>query len=106
MREADFAQARRGQVQYFFAVFSLWIEPERPVTSITFSAYWRLVRRNRNFRRLWLAQIVSEIGDWFYIARHLQSAAPANRQGGLGSAGTGAPGVTADFRRTDRGCSE
>jgi MFS family permease len=26
----------------------------------------RLVRGNRNFRRLWLAQIVSEIGDWFY----------------------------------------
>jgi MFS family permease len=29
-------------------------------------AYVRLVRENRNFRRLWLAQIVSEIGDWFY----------------------------------------
>jgi MFS family permease len=29
-------------------------------------AYIRLVRENRNFRRLWLAQIVSEIGDWFY----------------------------------------
>ena len=26
----------------------------------------RLLRGNRNFRRLWLAQIVSEIGDWFY----------------------------------------
>ena len=26
----------------------------------------RLLRDNRNFRRLWLAQIVSEIGDWFY----------------------------------------
>jgi MFS family permease len=26
----------------------------------------RLLRANRNFRRLWLAQIVSEIGDWFY----------------------------------------
>lgn len=24
------------------------------------------MRDNRNFRRLWLAQIVSEIGDWFY----------------------------------------
>jgi len=30
------------------------------------AAYWQLVRGNRNFRRLWLAQIVSEIGDWFY----------------------------------------
>ncbi|MGZ4733371.1 MAG: MFS transporter, partial [Terriglobales bacterium] len=35
-------------------------------TSISLSAYLRLVRRNPNFRRLWLAQIVSEIGDWFY----------------------------------------
>src|SRR5438128_9704754 len=32
----------------------------------SFSAYARLVRENRNFRRLWLAQIISEIGDWFY----------------------------------------
>ena len=30
------------------------------------SAYGRLVRDNRNFRRLWSAQIVSELGDWFY----------------------------------------
>jgi MFS family permease len=30
------------------------------------AAYGRLVRENRNFRRLWLAQIVSELGDWFY----------------------------------------
>jgi len=29
-------------------------------------AYVRLVRENGNFRRLWLAQIVSEIGYWFY----------------------------------------
>jgi len=33
---------------------------------ISFGAYSRLVRTNENFRRLWLAQIVSEIGDWFY----------------------------------------
>src|SRR5262245_21385455 len=32
----------------------------------SFRAYSRLVRENRNFRRLWFAQIVSEIGDWFY----------------------------------------
>jgi MFS family permease len=30
------------------------------------SIYWQLLRSNRNFRRLWSAQIVSEIGDWFY----------------------------------------
>jgi MFS family permease len=41
-------------------------QPELATTSISVSAYFQLVRRNRNFRRLWLAQIVSEIGDWFY----------------------------------------
>jgi predicted MFS family arabinose efflux permease len=41
-------------------------QPERQITSISLVAYLRLVRRNRNFRRLWSAQIVSEIGDWFY----------------------------------------
>ena len=34
--------------------------------SIALSAYMRVVRSNQNFRRLWMAQIVSEIGDWFY----------------------------------------
>jgi len=34
--------------------------------TISFSEYLRLTRENRNFRRLWCAQIVSEIGDWFY----------------------------------------
>lgn len=28
--------------------------------------YWRLLRGNRNYRLLWFAQIVSELGDWFY----------------------------------------
>jgi len=41
-------------------------QPERAASTITLSAYLRLVRGNRNFRRLWIAQIVSEIGDWFY----------------------------------------
>jgi MFS family permease len=41
-------------------------QPERGTTSISLRSYARLVRRNGNFRRLWMAQIVSEIGDWFY----------------------------------------
>jgi MFS family permease len=41
-------------------------QPERVASSITIASYARLVRGNRNFRRLWLAQIVSEMGDWFY----------------------------------------
>src|SRR5450755_4678073 len=41
-------------------------QPERGTSSITLGSYVRLLRGNRNFRRLWLAQIVSEIGDWFY----------------------------------------
>jgi MFS family permease len=42
------------------------LRPEQATASISFASYGRLVRRNGNFRRLWLAQIVSEIGDWFY----------------------------------------
>lgn len=41
-------------------------QPERGSASISLPSYARLVGRNRNFRRLWMAQIVSEIGDWFY----------------------------------------
>ena len=41
-------------------------EPEQEISAISLPAYVRLVRRNANFRRLWMAQIVSEIGDWFY----------------------------------------
>jgi MFS family permease len=41
-------------------------EPERSVPSISLGSYTRLLRDNRNFRRLWMAQIVSEVGDWFY----------------------------------------
>ena len=39
---------------------------QQNTTSVSIGAYARLVRGNRNFRRLWSAQIVSEIGDWFY----------------------------------------
>jgi len=35
--------------------------------AITLASYWRLLRSNRNFRRLWLAQVISETGDWFYM---------------------------------------
>jgi MFS family permease len=41
-------------------------EPEHEANSISLASYLRLLRENCNFRRLWLAQIVSEIGDWFY----------------------------------------
>jgi MFS family permease len=41
-------------------------EPEHGTAVISLASYARLLRGNRNFRRLWLAQIVSEIGDWFY----------------------------------------
>ncbi len=35
--------------------------------STTLAAYRDLLRGNRNFRLLWLAQIVSELGDWLYV---------------------------------------
>src|ERR1700746_1529260 len=41
-------------------------QPEHEASSVSLSAYARLLGQNCNFRRLWLAQIVSEIGDWFY----------------------------------------
>jgi predicted MFS family arabinose efflux permease len=41
-------------------------EPEHSSHSISIASYVRLLRENRNFRHLWMAQIVSEIGDWFY----------------------------------------
>src|ERR1035437_6629714 len=40
--------------------------PELEVSPVSFASYARLLRGNRNFRRLWSAQIVSELGDWFY----------------------------------------
>ncbi|HEV1286146.1 MAG TPA: MFS transporter, partial [Bryobacteraceae bacterium] len=33
---------------------------------MTVASYWHLLRGNRNLRLLWTAQIVSELGDWFY----------------------------------------
>ena len=40
--------------------------PELEISSVGIRSYFRLLRGNRNFRYLWSAQVVSEIGDWFY----------------------------------------
>src|SRR5208337_1231342 len=40
--------------------------PELEVSRVSFASYFRLLADNGNFRRLWSAQVVSEIGDWFY----------------------------------------
>src|ERR1700693_1237782 len=40
--------------------------PELEISTVSFASYTRLLRGNRNFRRLWSAQVVSELGDWFY----------------------------------------
>jgi MFS family permease len=40
--------------------------PEVEVSPVSLVSYARLLRGNRNLRRLWGAQVVSEIGDWFY----------------------------------------
>jgi len=40
--------------------------PEQALTPVSFASYLRLLGGNRNFRLLWGAQVVSEIGDWFY----------------------------------------
>src|ERR1700739_1141664 len=39
---------------------------ETEVSRVSLASYARLIGGNRNFRRLWSAQVVSEIGDWFY----------------------------------------
>ncbi len=35
-------------------------------SAVSLSAYALILRTNPNFRRLWYAQMISEIGDWFY----------------------------------------
>ena len=34
--------------------------------AISLGSYSKLLRSNRNVRLLWLAQVISEMGDWFY----------------------------------------
>ena len=34
---------------------------------VNLTAYWRLISTNRNFRLLWISQLISEIGDWLYM---------------------------------------
>lgn len=33
---------------------------------ISVRGYWNLLRTNRDVRTLWMAQVISELGDWFY----------------------------------------
>jgi MFS family permease len=39
---------------------------ESSESTVSLSAYGRLLRDNRNVRFLWFAQVISETGDWFY----------------------------------------
>ncbi|KAF0247958.1 MAG: major facilitator transporter, partial [bacterium] len=34
--------------------------------------YWQLIKNNKKFRKLWLAQIVSELGDWLNFVALVQ----------------------------------
>jgi predicted MFS family arabinose efflux permease len=51
-------------------------------------AYRQLLRSNRNFRLLWTAQIVSELGDWFYslAVYHLLLELTGNKASAVGLA--------------------
>ncbi len=40
--------------------------PDMDRDPVSLSSYWGLLRKNRNYRLLWSAQIVSELGDWLY----------------------------------------
>ncbi|HEX2909392.1 MAG TPA: MFS transporter [Chloroflexia bacterium] len=36
--------------------------------TLTAGGYLTLLRNNQNYRRLWLAQVISQLGDWFSLA--------------------------------------
>src|SRR6266403_2414652 len=61
--------ARCGPIRYaveFRSHACMEPAPELEVSPVSLASYVRLLGGNRNFRRLWSAQVVSEIGDWFY----------------------------------------
>ena len=37
------------------------------------TGYVELLRRNRDFRQLWLGQVVSQLGDWFNTIAFIRS---------------------------------
>lgn len=41
--------------------------PQNPTETLTGGGYLALLRKNRNYRRIWLAQVVSLLGDWFSL---------------------------------------
>jgi MFS family permease len=41
------------------------VSTEAAVEQVRPTGYRELLRRNRNFRQLWLGQVVSQLGDWF-----------------------------------------
>src|SRR5688572_25156843 len=44
-------------------------------------SYFSLVRDNRNFRHLWLSQVVSQLGDWFNLIASAALIAKASDSG-------------------------
>ena len=73
------------------------LQPEQPAASISLGSYARLIGGNRNFRRLWLAQIVSEIGDWFYTLSIYTLLLQLTGHAGFGCAGVGPSGLPQTF---------
>jgi Transmembrane secretion effector len=63
---ASWAAAEPASKRFVTLTIRMEPQPERVASSISLASYVTLLRGNRNFRRLWMAQIVSEIGDWFY----------------------------------------
>jgi len=61
--------ARRGQLlrlEIYFVATVILANPDKNVGELTRPVgYIELLRSNRNFRMLWLGQVVSQMGDWF-----------------------------------------